>query len=180
MNEASRYSDEAVNPTYHQPAAHPGGMGMSRREAMQRTLLGAAGLLATDWLRPQGANAAQPEPRKTGVAAAPSAKGKAKAVIQIWAWGGPSHLDTFDPKPEAGNDYCGQFTKPIETSVSGIRICELLPLLAKQADKYSIIRSMTHGNNGHETAAYMVQTGRKSGGTLVYPGIGRASCRERV
>ena len=54
--------------------------------------------------------------------------------------------------------------KPIETNVPGIKICELLPLLAKQADKYSIIRSMTHGNNGHETAAYIVQTGRKPGG----------------
>ena len=47
---------------------------------------------------------------------------------------------------------------------TGIRICELLPLLAKQADKYSIIRSMTHGNNGHETASYMVQTARPPGG----------------
>ncbi len=52
-------------------------------------------------------------------------------------WGGPSHLDTFDPKPEAGYDYCGPLKNPIETNVPGIRICELLPLLAKQADKYS-------------------------------------------
>ncbi len=87
-------------------------------------------------------------------------RGKAKSVIQIWMWGGPSHLDTFDPKPEAGRDYCGPLDKPIATNVPGIRICELLPLLAKQADKYSIIRSMTHGSNAHETASYMVQTGR--------------------
>ena len=79
-------------------------------------------------------------------------------------WGGPSHLDTFDPKPEAGNDYCGPLDKPIATNVDGIRIGELLPLLAKQADKYSLIRSMTHGINAHETAAYMVQTGREPGG----------------
>jgi len=97
---------------------------------------------------------------------------RAKAVIQIWMWGGPAHLDTFDPKPEAGNDYCGPLSKPIETNVSGIRICEVLPLLAKQADKYSIIRSMTHGNNGHETASYIVQTGRQPGGRLVYPCVG--------
>ncbi|MCE5230523.1 DUF1501 domain-containing protein [bacterium] len=84
---------------------------------------------------------------------------KAKAVIQIWMWGGPSHLDTFDPKPEAGADYCGPFKSPIETNVSGIRICEMLPQLARQADKYSILRAMTHGSNAHETAAYMVQTG---------------------
>jgi hypothetical protein len=87
-------------------------------------------------------------------------------------WGGPSHLDTFDPKPEAGSDYCGPLDKPIPTNVDGIRIGQLLPLLAKQADKYAIIRSMTHGINAHETAAYMVQTGRKPGGRIVYPAVG--------
>ena len=76
-------------------------------------------------------------------------------------WGGPSHLDTFDPKPDAGRDYCGPFDKPLATNVDGMRISELLPALAKQADKYAIIRSMTHGNNGHETAAYIMQTGRQ-------------------
>ena len=78
-------------------------------------------------------------------------------------WGGPSHLDTFDPKPEAGRDYCGSYNKPIDTNVPGINICQMLPLLEKQADKYSILRGMTHGINGHETASYMVQTGRKLG-----------------
>lgn len=103
----------------------------------------------------------------------PSAKGaKAKSVIQIWAWGGPSHLDTFDPKPEAGRDYCGPLDKPIKTNVDGIQICQLFPELAKQADKYSIIRSMTHGINGHETAAYMVQTAHKPGDGEVYPTAG--------
>jgi hypothetical protein len=97
--------------------------------------------------------------------------GRAKAVIQIWLWGGPSHLDTFDPKPDAGRDYCGPFDKPLTTNADGIRINELLPLLAKQADKYSLIRSMTHGNNGHETAAYITQTGRQPD-RLVYPSMG--------
>ena len=135
-----------------------GGRPISRRELMQRGLLGAAGLLMADRF---GSRA---------WAAAP--KAKAKSVIQIWMWGGPSHLDTFDPKPDAGNDYCGQLSKPIKTNVDGIIIGELLPLLAKQADKYSIIRSMTHGINSHETAAYIVQTGRKPGGGQVYPSVG--------
>ena len=87
-------------------------------------------------------------------------------------WGGPSHLDTFDPKPDAGYDYCGPFETPIPTNVDGIRIGQMLPLLAQQADKYSIIRSMTHGNNGHETASYLVQTGRQPGGKLVHPAVG--------
>jgi hypothetical protein len=97
---------------------------------------------------------------------------KAKAVIQIWMWGGPAHLDTFDPKPAAGYDYCGPFDKPIATNVAGVQINELLPLLAKQADKYSLIRSMTHGIFAHETASYAVQTGRKPGERLVYPSAG--------
>lgn len=97
---------------------------------------------------------------------------RAKAVIQIWIWGGPAHMDTFDPKPDAGYDYCGPYKDPIATNVDGIRICEKLPLLAKQADKYSIIRSMTHGLNGHESASYCTQTGRKPGGRLVYPSAG--------
>ena len=107
------------------------------------------------------------EPAKTA-----GKKARAKAVIQIWMWGGPSHLDTFDPKPNAGYDYCGPLSKPIDTNVQGIQICELLPMLAQKADKYSIIRSMTHGINGHETAAYLMQTGRKLGERLVYPSIG--------
>jgi hypothetical protein len=56
--------------------------------------------------------------------------------------------------------------------VPGIKICELLPLLAKQADKYSLIRSMTHGNDGHETAAYWMQTGHKPGDNVVWPCVG--------
>ncbi|MBI4659895.1 MAG: DUF1501 domain-containing protein [Verrucomicrobia bacterium] len=134
------------------------GQAISRREAARRGFLGAAGMLLADGWVPSAL--AVPRPAK------------AKAVIQIWMWGGPPHLDTFDPKPEAGTDYCGPLDKPIGTNVDGIRICELLPLLAKQADKFSIIRSMTHGVNAHETASYMVQTGRVSGGRDVYPSVG--------
>lgn len=97
---------------------------------------------------------------------------RARAVIQIWLWGGPSHLDTFDPKPAAGPDYCGPFINPIKSNVPGIEINEMLPGLAKHADKYSIIRSMTHGINGHETAAYIMQTGHSSDEKLVYPSLG--------
>jgi len=132
-------------------------MTITRRDAIRRGLVGAAGLLAAG---------------RQGVRAFASPAPKAKAVIQIWMWGGPSHLDTFDPKPAAGYDYCGALGKPIPTNVDGIVIGELLPLLARQADKYSIIRSMTHGNNAHESATYWVQTGRKPGDRLVFPGVG--------
>ena len=129
----------------------------TRREVMKRGLIAAAGatLAGSACL---GAKARPLRPR-------------AKSVIQIWMWGGPSHIDTFDPKPEAGNDYCGPLKSPIKTNVDGIMIGELLPMLAKQADKYSIIRSMTHGINGHETASYLVQTGHQPG-RQVFPCIG--------
>ena len=107
-----------------------------------------------------------------GAVAQSQAKPHAKAVIQIWMWGGPSQLDTFDPKPNAGYDCCGPLSKPIPTNVEGMQIGELLPQLAKQADKYSIIRSMTHGINSHETAAYLMQTGHSPGVGLVYPSLG--------
>jgi hypothetical protein len=129
-------------------------LSISRRDALRRGLFGAGSLLLARPARPS----AQPA--------------KAKSVIQIWMWGGPAHVDTLDPKPAAGYDYCGPFTKPIPTNVSGIEINELLPLLAGQADKYSIIRSMTHGVYAHETASYMVQTGRRPGERLLYPCAG--------
>src|ERR1051326_229447 len=147
-------------------ARHPecgcSGYRMMRREALGRMVTGIGGLWLANSL-PLRAWAARSTSEQTG---------KARSVIQIWLWGGPTHLDTFDPKPDAGSDYSGEFGKPIETNVSGIRINELLPLLAKQADKYSIIRGMTHGNNGHETASYMVQTGRIAGERTVYPCVG--------
>ncbi len=139
---------------------------ISRRQALRRGLAGATAVVLADHLG-HAAISTQPMAQPTS---RPSAR--AKAVIQIWMWGGPCHLDTFDPKPEAGSDYCGPLDKPIATNVSGIRICELLPLLAKQADKYAIIRSMAHGNNGHETAAYLVQTGHAPGDGVVYPSVG--------
>jgi hypothetical protein len=130
---------------------------ITRRQAIKQGVLGIAGAAILDPVQ---------------LLAAPSpVKPKAKAVIQIWMWGGPCHLDTFDPKPEAGRDYCGPFDKPIETNIKGIRIGQLLPKLAKNADKYSILRGMTHGNNSHETASYLVQTGHMPG-RLVYPSLG--------
>lgn len=154
------YSCEEWNGYSDKQISRLRGEAMSRREAIQRALFGAAGLILGQHLSLR-AFADVPAPQAT-----------AKAVIQIWMWGGPSHLDTFDPKPEAGSDYCGPLDKPIATNVDGIRISELMPLLAKQADQYSLIRSMTHGVNGHETASYMVQTARAQGGRDVFPSVG--------
>jgi uncharacterized protein (DUF1501 family) len=141
------------------------GMQISRRETLRRGLYGAGGMLLADRLG-SGALAAPAKPSKA------PAKVKAKSVIQIFLWGGMSHNDTWDPKPEAGAEYMGEFMKVIPTNVKGIRLGALFPELAKQADKYSLIRSMTHGINGHETAAYLMQTGHRPGGRLAYPSVG--------
>jgi hypothetical protein len=140
------------------------GEGMERREVLRRILLGAAALSLGGSL----AKAARGADR----AAPPARGGKARAVVEIWLAGGPSHLDTFDPKPEAGTDFAGPADRPVATVSDGLRIAALLPLLAKQADKFSLIRGMTHGNNGHETATYIMQTGRAPGERLVYPCFG--------
>ena len=101
-----------MNPHPSHAATPPAAI--SRREALRCAAAGAAGTLLTS-----RALAAVATP-----AARPKLTAKAKSVIQIWLGGGPSHLDTFDPKPEAGNDYCGPLGSPIETNVPGIRIGE--------------------------------------------------------
>ena len=156
---------------------------VSRREAMRRGAWGAAGMVAAGGLKPQRLAAAdektpeqlaaeQKAARDAAAKAKAQSKGKVKSVIQIFLWGGMSHNDAWDPKPGTGYDYLGQFDKVIPTNVSGIQLSGLFPHLAKQADKYSLIRSMTHGINGHETAAYLMQTGHKPGGRLAYPSVG--------
>ena len=131
--------------------------GMNRRDFIRVGALGMGGLTLADWLRLK--------------AHGRTSEAKAKSVIQLWMGGGPPHLDTFDPKPEAGADYCGPYRKSIDTNVPGIRLCETLPKMAQQADKFSIIRSLTHGESGHETATYMMQTCTMPG-ELVYPSVG--------
>ncbi|MCB9882571.1 MAG: DUF1501 domain-containing protein [Planctomycetes bacterium] len=134
---------------------------LTRRDALRYVTFGSCGWALTTGLG--RTFAATPKPRRA----------KARSVIQIWMWGGPSHLDTFDPKPDAGADYCGPLTKPIATNVDGMRIGQLLPELARLADQYSLVRSLTHGINGHETASYVTQTGHTpSGKRIVYPSVG--------
>jgi hypothetical protein len=157
---------------------------LTRREALRRGALGVAGAIAAGGLNSQvfAAPAEKtPEQKAAEEKAARDAAAKAKAkdkkvqaksVIQIFLWGGMSHNDTWDPKPAAGYDFMGDFDKVIPTNVNGIQLGALFPKLAQQADKFSLVRSMTHGNNGHETAAYLMQTGHLPGGRLAYPSVG--------
>lgn len=130
--------------------------------------VGAASLIGLDlagWFR-----------LKAGATPAPTAK----SVIQLWMAGGPTQTDTFDPKPNAGEDFTGPLRRPIATNVAGMQVSELLPMLAKQADKFTIVRSMTHGNNGHETAAYIMQTCSMPTADLVYPAVGAIVALKRA
>ncbi|MBR6655156.1 MAG: DUF1501 domain-containing protein [Alistipes sp.] len=97
---------------------------------------------------------------------------RAKSVILVYLDGGPAQTDTFDPKPNAGRNYYGNLKDVCKTNVEGIEIGQKLPLLATMADKYSLIRSMTHGSNAHETGHYAMITGDTSRGAVVYPSFG--------
>lgn len=84
--------------------------------------------------------------------------GERTAIILVWLRGGQSHLDTFDPKPAASTDFRGPFS-PIATNVPGIEITELLPRLAKIADRYTLVRSLTHTGGGHPAGSLQMLSG---------------------
>lgn len=96
---------------------------------------------------------------------------KAKAGILIYLGGGPTHLDTFDPKPDAPSEYRGEF-KPIDTNVPGVQISEHLPHLAKCADKYALLRGVSHTLAAHELGKMYMNTGNRPIPSLTFPGYG--------
>jgi uncharacterized protein (DUF1501 family) len=121
----------------------------------------AAGLLA---LRRPGAEAAAAEP----------VKGRADACILLWLNGGPSHLDTFDPKP--GRAVMGPL-RAIATSASGISIGEHLPQLARQAHRFAIVRGLSSKEGSHERAQSLGHTGYSPNPTAAYPALGAYASR---
>lgn len=114
--------------------------------------------------------------------ATPTASAKAKHMIVCWMGGGPPHLDMFDMKPDAPEEYRGQF-KPIQTNVTGLQIGELMPQLAQRADKYTVIRSVTTENKpgDHARAPLYWLTGnpRLPTGTDEYPMYGSVVAKLR-
>src|SRR4029453_4447740 len=89
---------------------------------------------------------------------ASSSRKTAKGIIIVLLPGGPSHLDTFDLKPDAPAEIRGEF-QPIATSVPGVAISEHLPRLARLARHYTVVRSVTHRDNDHAIGAYLALTG---------------------
>ncbi|MEX0977679.1 MAG: DUF1501 domain-containing protein, partial [Pirellulales bacterium] len=105
------------------------------------------------------------------------------AVIQIWCSGGPTQFETYDPKPDAPAEYAGPFGA-ISTNVSGIRVSSLLPLHARTADKFTLIRSLAHDDSGHGSATKNVLSGYKhppgtNEGTILYPNVGSVVAKWR-
>ena len=90
--------------------------------------------------------------------------GSAKSVVLIWLWGGPSQLDTFDPKPKAPLEFRGPFST-IPTRVAGVRFCELFPKLAGLNDKFAVLRTLRTQSNDHGVAGTIGLTGNAAGGT---------------
>jgi hypothetical protein len=99
------------------------------------------------------------------------------SCIVLWQSGGPAHQDTWDLKPDAPIEYRGEF-KPISTNVPGIQICEHLPCTAKQADKFTILRSMHSRENNHERAINYLLTGYLPLSTLEFPSMGSVISKE--
>jgi hypothetical protein len=122
--------------------------GMSRRAFLQVGGSTVLGLSLADLLRLRARGAA--------------GGGSAKSVLLLWLWGGPAHLDTWDPKPEAPIDYRGPFS-PIATKVPGVRVAELFPQIAEQAGRFSIIRSLHTASNDHGVAGTIGLTGSGAG-----------------
>ena len=136
--------------------AHP-----TRREMLK--LLGAsvAGSSLSGWLAPLAAAAAQQ-----------TKPARQKSCILLWMDGGPSHIDTFDPKPEAGSEFRGDLGA-IGTSVPGIQIGEKFPNLAKLMHHGAIIRSMNTAEADHGRARVYMHTGFRPGaGGINYPSLG--------
>jgi hypothetical protein len=126
--------------------------GITRREMLRVGGLAFTGLAWGDVLRAQAQSGRSRGPART------DSFGKAKACIVIFNYGGPSHIDTFDLKPDAPAEIRGEFQQTA-TSVPGTRISEHLPRLARIADRYSLIRSVHHRDNDHAIGAYLALTG---------------------
>jgi uncharacterized protein (DUF1501 family) len=122
---------------------------VSRRNFLSAGTLALGGLTLADLLRHRAAAAEQGTRLKSR---------RQAAVIFVELAGGPSHFETYDPKPEAPAEYRGPL-RSIATALAGVRFCESLPRQAQLADRLAVIRSVRHDSSSHETSAHLTQTG---------------------
>ena len=138
--------------------------GISRRDFLSA---GAAGIVGLN--RPlAGLVSAMPTRPNTG---------RAKSVILLWLDGGPSQYDTFDPKPYASVGVRSD-ARPIRTTVTGLQISELMPLMARQMHHCTLFRGVSHDEWTHEGACHTLLTGRRPSSSLVYPSLGSVVAME--
>lgn len=137
--------------------------GITRRDFLHLGFLTALGVSSADLLRLE--------------AALPANKKKATSCILIWLDGGPSHLDTFDPKPDAPREVRSQFNT-VPTTIPGVHLCEHLPLTAKCMNEIALIRSLTHELGNHDTGARFMLTGHKPNPAMEFPSLGSLVAKE--
>jgi len=140
--------------------------GVLRRDFLKVGALGGFGLNLAGYLRL--ADAGEVAPGRTG---------KATSAVFVNLGGGPTHIDTFDLKPDAPAEYRGEF-RPIDTNVPGVRICEHLPKLAKCADKFAVLRGVSHSLAAHEFGTKYMNTGNRPLPSLEFPGFGAVVSKE--
>jgi len=138
--------------------------GVNRRDLLKVGSLSALGLGLPDYFRARA---------NTG-----SAGNEEMSCILIWLQGGISHIDSFDPKPDAPSEIRGEFSV-ISTNVPGISICDPLPKLAQHQDKYSILRSLNPKNGSHGVADAYMLSGHPFNPALTFPSFGAVVARER-
>ena len=136
-------------------------MSISRRQFLQVGSLG-AGLTLSNYLQ---------------LAAADSRIDQGRSAVLVFLGGGPAHQDTFDMKPNAPEEYRGQF-QPVQTSVPGIQICEHLPKLARRADRYALLRGITHSLADHGLGTRYLMTGNLPTPVVDYPMYGSVVSKE--
>ena len=141
--------------------------GVNRRHFLRVGTLAGLGLTLPDWLR-----------ARARAAGSGSGAGKDVSCILLWLQGGISHIDSFDPKPDAPVETRGEFGV-IDTNVAGIRLCDPLPKLAQHQDKYSILRSLNPRNGSHGTADAYMMTGHPFSQAITYPTFGSVIAKEK-
>ncbi len=140
--------------------------GVSRRDFLHLGVLTTLGLSVADLFRLRAAELSKPQNQS------------ANSCILIWLDGGPSHLDTFDPKPEAPLEIRSPF-KAIPTVLPGVHVCEHLPRTAQVLRDVALIRSLTHELGNHDTGTRFLLTGHRPTPALEYPSLGSLVAHER-
>ena len=145
--------------------------GRSRRDFLHLGLLTGLGFSLADWFQYRALAA------ELGATEGQGSKQRMQSCILIWLDGGPSHLEMFDPKPDAPLEVRGEF-KAIPTSVDGIQICEHLPRTAKLMKEIALLRSLTHELGNHDTGSHYLLTGHRPTTAVPYPSLGSVLARE--